>query len=127
MKEIMSAIESFVDEINPPMIYFLDVHSTTAHGGIFTIVGDDKRAQQMAKELHAPVVLGMDKDLVGTTQFYFEDPDWPIPTMGIIFEAGQHLDPLSVNRAIAAIINCMRTIGSIEPGVVDMDEVGGWD
>ena len=118
MKDIMEVVESFAKEINPPEIFFLDLHSTTAHGGIFTIVGDYTRAHRLAKGLHAPVVLGLDEDLIGTTQFYFEDPDWPVPTIGIIFEAGQHRDPLSVNRAIAAVINCMRTVGCIDPGVV---------
>jgi succinylglutamate desuccinylase len=33
--------------------------------------------------------------------------------VGAAFEAGQHEDPLSINRTIAAIINCMRTIGSV--------------
>ena len=33
--------------------------------------------------------------------------------MTVTFESGQHDDPLSVNRAIAAIINCLRTIGCV--------------
>ena len=33
--------------------------------------------------------------------------------MAVVFEAGQHDEALSINRAIAAITNCMRTIGSV--------------
>ena len=33
--------------------------------------------------------------------------------VAICFESGQHEDPLSINRAIAAITNCMRAIGSV--------------
>ena len=119
MKEIMEVVRGVVDELDPPEVVFLDLHSTTATGGIFSLVGDNKISRKLGKELHAPVVLGLDKGLVGTTQYYFEDPDWSFPTLGIIFESGQHNDPLSVNRAIAAIINCMRTIGCVEPHVVE--------
>ncbi|MDX1685064.1 MAG: succinylglutamate desuccinylase/aspartoacylase family protein [Saprospiraceae bacterium] len=119
MKEILEIIKKEVDEIDPPEIFFLDLHSTTATGGIFTLVGDNPRARHIGKELHAPVVLGLDKGLIGTTQYFFEDPGWPIPTMGIIFESGQHRDPLSTNRAIAAVTNCMRIIGCVDAEAVE--------
>jgi len=37
-----------------------------------------------------------------------------IPTVAVCFESGQHQEKLSVNRAIAAITNCMRTIGCVK-------------
>jgi len=36
-----------------------------------------------------------------------------IPTTAVCFESGQHDEQLSINRAIAAITNCMRTIGCV--------------
>ena len=39
--------------------------------------------------------------------------------MVVAFEAGQHDDMLSINRAIAAITNCMRSIGSVLPEHVE--------
>ena len=41
------------------------------------------------------------------------------PIIGIAFESGMHTDRLSVNRAIAAVINCMKIIGSVDPRVVE--------
>lgn len=119
MKEILSVIESAVELENPKEIYFLDLHSTTATGGIFSLVNDNPKSRHIGKELHAPVVLGLDKGLVGTTQDYFEDIGWNCPSLGIVFESGQHRDPLSVNRAIAAITNYMRIIGCIDADVVE--------
>lgn len=119
MKDILEVINHEIEVLNPQEIVFLDLHSTTATGGIFSLVSDNPNSRRIGKELHAPVVLGLDKGLVGTTQHYFEDPGWDIPTIGIIFESGQHRDPLSVNRAIAAITNCMRTIGCVEADVVE--------
>ena len=37
----------------------------------------------------------------------------------VTFESGQHNEQLSVNRAIAGITNCMRTIGSVSPDHVE--------
>ena len=37
----------------------------------------------------------------------------------VTFESGQHDDHLSVNRAIAAITNCMRTIGCVRADDVE--------
>lgn len=119
MKEILEVINREVDLIDPPEVVFLDLHSTTATGGIFSIVGDNPTCRKIGKELHAPIVLGLEKGLIGTTQYYFDDPGWKIPTIGIIFESGQHKDPLSVNRAIAAVTNCMRIIGCVDADVVE--------
>ena len=37
----------------------------------------------------------------------------------LYLKRGQHNEPLSVNRAIAAITNCMRTIGSVKEDDVE--------
>jgi succinylglutamate desuccinylase len=36
-----------------------------------------------------------------------------------VFEAGKHDDPECVHRTVAAIVNCMRSIGSVDPKDVD--------
>jgi succinylglutamate desuccinylase len=82
-------------------------------------VGDDQRSLAIAKEIHAPVILGMLEGLKGTTLHYFTGDNLGVKTSAITFESGQHEDPLSVNKAIAAIINCMRTIKAVEPTDVE--------
>ena len=49
----------------------------------------------------------------GTSLHFFHRTIPGIPVTPVVFESGQHEDRLSVNRAIAASINCMRTIGMV--------------
>ena len=89
------------------------MHTTTAYGGIFSIATDDPESLRIAIELHAPVVKGMLKGIRGTTLHYFNNTNFEPETVAVCFESGQHEESLSVNRAIAAITNCMRTVGCV--------------
>ncbi|MCB9047978.1 MAG: succinylglutamate desuccinylase/aspartoacylase family protein [Lewinellaceae bacterium] len=113
LKEMITIIEHNVETYQPDKIVLLDLHTTTAYGGIFSIATDDPESVEIAVELHAPVVKGMLEGIRGTTLHYFNSDNFNRPTVGVCFESGQHDEPLSVNRAIAAIINCMRTIGCV--------------
>jgi succinylglutamate desuccinylase len=119
-KEFMALIEIIAEEkrrINPTFTLILDLHTTTADGGIFTIAAEDEMSTKLAKGLHAPVVLGIAEILKGTTINYFNEPF--SNNHCIVFEAGQHEDPFATHRSVAAIINCMRSIGAVDPGDVD--------
>ena len=113
LKELITIIERNIETYQPEKIVLLDLHTTTAYGGIFSIATDDPESVRIAVELHAPVVKGMLEGIRGTTLHYFNSDNFPCPTVGVSFESGQHDEPLSVNRAIAAIINCMRTTGCV--------------
>lgn len=113
LKELITIIEHNINAYQPERVVLLDLHTTTAYGGIFSIATDDPQSVKIAVELHAPVVKGMLKGIRGTTLHYFNTETIGIETVGVSFESGQHNEILSVNRAIAAIINCMRTIGCI--------------
>lgn len=113
MLELISIMKKSIKKHHPTEVVILDLHTTSSDGGIFSIVGDDPNSLHIAKEIHAPVILGMLEGLQGTTLHYFKTETLGCKTSTITFESGQHEDPLSVNRAIAAIINCMRTIGSV--------------
>ncbi len=115
VQEIMNIIRHEVDIYQPDKIVMLDLHTTTAHGGIFSIATDDPASVKIAIELHAPVIKGMLEGIKGTTLHYFRPDNFEgREVVGVAFESGQHEDPLSVNRAIAATINCMRTIGCVK-------------
>ena len=94
-------------------IAILDLHTTTATGGIFSLPADDPVSVDLAMEMHAPVITGLVNSLDGTLLRYFLDKYAGRNIRGVVFEGGQHEDPLSVNRCIAAVINCMRTIGCV--------------
>ena len=115
--ELVKAVEAEIADYHPKATLILDLHTTTADGGIFTIASTDVMSSRLAKGLHAPVILGFEKGVEGTTLHFFNKPDESIHC--IVFEAGQHNDPQSVHRTAAAIVNCMRSIGSVESRDVD--------
>lgn len=108
--EILSLLHQEIDQYNPPKMILLDLHTTSAYGGIFTIVNETRESLEIGTQLHAPVILGLTKGIKGTSLHYFKDENFPVPTVAVSFEAGQHDEPLSVNRSLAAVINCLRTV-----------------
>ncbi len=112
--EILDIVDDLLADYQPETMIMLDLHTTTAHGGIFSIATDDPESVRIGVELHAPVIKGLLKGISGTTLHYFNDRFFPVRTIGVTFESGQHEEHLSVNRAIAAVINCMRTIGNVK-------------
>ena len=91
----------------------MDLHTTTASGGIFSIATDEEESCRIAQELHAPVILGMLRNLNGTTLHYFTNENFSIDTTAVCFESGQHEELDSVKNAVSAIINCLRSIGCL--------------
>ncbi len=119
MRELLLLIHQELEEYRPEKFVVLDIHTTTASGGIFSLATDDPESLRIAVNLHAPVITGMLHGIRGTTMHYFNNEHFEPQTVPVVFEAGQHDEQLSVNRAIAAIINCMRTIGSVRPEDVE--------
>lgn len=115
MLEIYETILAEIAAVNAKELVVLDMHTTSSDGGIFSIPSLDPLSLAIAEELHAPVVTGMLKGLGGTSLHFFNRENFGIETTAVVFESGQHDEPLSVNRAVAAIINCMRTIRCIKP------------
>ena len=114
LKDILDLVRNEIESYQPTKVIVLDLHTTTASGGIFTIACDAPESVNIGKEMHAPVIKGMLNGISGTTLHYFNTKNLGWPTIAVTFESGQHQDPLSVNRAIAATINCMRTIGCVK-------------
>ncbi len=112
--EVLECIEEQIRDYQPAKMVLLDLHTTTATGGIFSIPTDDPESVRIAVELHAPVIKGLLRGIRGTTLHYFNTENMGVRTVSVTFEAGQHDDELSVNRALAAITNCMRTIGCVQ-------------
>lgn len=119
LKTLLEIIEHEIESYQPEKIVILDLHTTTAHGGIFTLPAEDKDSEQIALQLHAPVIKGLLKGIVGTTLHYFIQDNFKHKISAVTFESGQHEESLSVNRAIAAIINCLRTIECVKQDDVE--------
>jgi succinylglutamate desuccinylase len=111
---LISTIKREIKEIAPNRVVVLDLHTTTAFGGIFTLTSNESESIRIGVDMHAPVITGFEAVLKGTTMGYFKPENFSgLQIATVVFESGQHDEPLSINRAIAAIINCMETIGCV--------------
>ena len=121
---MLQCIWAEVETYRPDTLVMLDLHTTSAEGGIFSIPMDTDDSLILAQELYAPVVLGLHDGLEGTllqaaSDGVFHTGGWPKQVMGVAFESGQHHDPLSTSRAIAAIIHCLRAVGCVRADDVE--------
>lgn len=111
LKENLDIIRHYIDSYKPPKVVVLDLHTTTAHGGIFTIPAPDQEARRIALSMHAPVLHGFLEGLNGTTLHYFISENFGIEMTSVCFEAGQHESKDAYKHAVSAIINCFKSIG----------------
>ena len=123
IQNIIKIIKDLVDRYAPTEVVFIDLHTTSSTGGIFSIVTDDPNSQRLAQEIYAPVIKGFLQELGGTSLHYISRVNIDIPVTGIAFEAGNHAEALSVNRAIAAVICSMRAAGCVTAGHVESRHV----
>lgn len=119
IREILELIHAEIDRYQPEKLVVLDLHTTTATGGIFVVVTDEEESVQIGRELHAPVIKGLLASIEGTILHYFNNTHFSIPTVSVCFESGQHQEAGAVGRAIAATINCLRTIGCVHPSHIE--------
>ncbi len=117
---LFEAIQAAINDYPTDQVIFLDLHTTSAPGGIFTIPTAHSTSLSIARSIKAPVILGL-LDGVKSTLLTFAAAGGFIKngSPGVAFEAGQHDDPLSVSRAISGIISCLRGIGCVDADDVD--------
>ncbi len=119
LKELLETIDREVRAYRPKKLVILDLHTTTATGGIFSIPIDNPGSIQLATEMLAPVVTGLLSGISGTLLQYFTSGIFPCQTLGLAFESGQHDEPLSAKRAVSVIINLLRGAGCVRPADVE--------
>lgn len=118
MHEIILALRGIVMTGKYSKLYLLDLH-TTSSDGIFAICTEDAESIQIAGQLHVPLVRGLLNGLSGTTLHYFNRNNLGIEATALAFEGGRHDDPDSSHRMVAAVINCMRSIGMLPGDVIN--------
>jgi succinylglutamate desuccinylase len=111
--ELIETIENEIVSYQPSRLVILDLHTTSADGGIFSIVPDDPESVALAETLHAPVVLGLIGAVGGSTLHYFTTENMGIPTVAVAFESGKHDDMYSTRRAVAWLVHALRSVGAI--------------
>jgi len=90
----------------------IDLHTTSAPGGHFSVVEKDPLSLQLADSMQAPVIMGLTRALIGTTATYCVEQGWS----GLAFEAGQHHDPRATEDHAAAIWTVLSEMGMLTGG-----------
>jgi predicted deacylase len=108
--ELLEIIESVLNGQGEADI-LIDLHTTSAPGGLFSLVNGPEPNRVLASSLHAPVIFGMTTELSSTTNVFIEDRGYH----GIAFESGQHDDPASVDKHEAAIWLLLEKAGCVDP------------
>jgi succinylglutamate desuccinylase len=80
-------------------VYLLDIHSTSGAGGAFAVLDDTLPNREFALSFPVPIVLGLEEELIGTMANHLSS----LGVTSLGFEAGQHDDPASIDRAELAI------------------------
>lgn len=111
IKETLQVIQHYIQVEKPTRVVVLDLHTTTAHGGIFTIPAPTPEARRIGLAMKAPVLHGFLDGLQGTTLHYFTKENFGINMTAVCFEAGQHNCEDSPKHAVSAIISCFTAIG----------------
>lgn len=105
----------------------LDLHTTSADGGVFSIPTDEAESLELAKHLGAPAIVGLQASISGTMLGFAKSggfaPVLPKSTLCVAFESGQHESQHSVGRAAMAVLRCLRAMGNLAPeGLADFGE-----
>jgi succinylglutamate desuccinylase len=114
VKELLTTITNEIIREKPKQILFLDLHTTSADGGVFSIVDDNPESTRIAMGFDAPIIKGLFQIFKGTTLNFFAGRNLGIPKTAIAFEAGQHEDPNSVSRSEAAIMHMLFVSGTLK-------------
>lgn len=98
MLELHRAIERFRTEAHGDL-HFLDLHTTSGDSPPFASVVNRKIDRELVSALPVPTVLGIDTHLEGTFLECMQQAGFA----GIVYEGGQHDDPVAVDQCEAAI------------------------
>ncbi len=121
LRGIKEAVLGAIEQYQAKKVILLDLHTTTAHGGMFIIPSKDEKSRQLGLQIHAPILHGFLDDLDGTILHYFTQKNFPnIDLTSICFEAGQHDSPNSIEHAVSAVIQCFGAAGGFYPEDIEM-------
>lgn len=95
-------------------IYFLDLHTSSAPGKPFLTIGDTLRNRRFARHIPLPLILGLEEQVDGSLLEYLNNLG--LVTIGV--EAGQHDDPVAVDRHEAVL-----WLALVRSGIVKRDAV----
>lgn len=113
-KQILDLILEIVNDKGKELM-LIDLHTTSAKGGCFTITNSHPRSSFYALKIPVPVIDGMIGKISGTTLEYFDQIGLP----AVAFEAGQHVEPEAVKRIKAALVSIFMHANCVAPEVME--------
>ncbi len=117
--QLVNTVEQYTRNRKEDDVYMIDLHTTSAPNGLFSIVTPHFNNNELASALHVPVVFGLADTLKCTTNTFMINRC----IRGLAFEAGQHLDPNSIDLHEAAIWIMLEKIGCINAtSIPQLDE-----
>ncbi len=135
-EEMEKLIEIEIAGVSGPVI-LVDLHSTSAGGSPFSIIGDTRQNRRIAMAMPVPVILGLEESVDGALLGFFGERGH----VAVGFEGGQHDDPATIRNHVAAIwlslvsggslarsktpeaiaaYNLLRAAGRGNPGVIEL-------
>lgn len=94
-------------------VVLLDLHSTSGKTPAFCCLADAPGNHRLAFALGLPVIFGLEETADGTLLGHYNDLGIP----GLAVEGGQHEDPRTVERQVAAIWVMLASIGVLDAGL----------
>ncbi|MFT7667748.1 MAG: putative deacylase [Planctomycetota bacterium] len=135
-RELKALIEKEIENVSESVV-FLDLHSTSAGGSPFSIIGDTRQNRRIAFAFPVPVILGLEEAVDGSLLGFFGERGH----IAIGFEGGQHEGQDTVRNHVAAIwitlvksggllasetsevksaFDQLRAVGNGNPGVIEL-------
>lgn len=109
MSELHGALSEAFDRATGE-VAFLDLHTSSAPGEPFVLLGDTIRNRRFAFRFPAPVILGLEETIDGVLLEHVNS----LGHITIGFEAGQHDDPQSICNQEAAIWIMLNAAGCVD-------------
>ncbi len=127
-KELLILFDRLKKQNEGRQLVMLDLHTTSAKTGTFTIATVQPESRNLSMVLRVPVITNLDTVIKSTTLNYFKENAFT----AFAFEAGHHYDPECIVRMEAAIwlslgyLNCLRAedIPSLNKHIRILDECG---
>jgi hypothetical protein len=111
--ELLAILGQVTNDARGP-VYFVDLHTTSGHGGTFSTFGDSLPNRAFAQAIPFPMVLGLEELLPGTLLGFLGEHG--LVSIGV--ETGQHDEAQAVDRARAVIWIAIRASGLLPAGDV---------
>ena len=109
MIRIDALISSFENRASGKEHYFIDLHTTSAPSVPFAVVDRKQHCIDVALQFPIPVIINLNEYIKGTMLNYLDKRNFH----GLVFEAGQHDDPLSITKHEAIIWLALLETGAI--------------